>query len=1266
MMKELSAHKKEVEREAAAVRRSLKSQVKAADKATLAKEGRQKRKRAQSKDVYNAIGFDLMFDETGICQVEDGVFSQTVDFSDVSYQSADRDSQEAILDQYATVFDGCGPEVDLQVTVINTPVPERQIGHKEFFRETGDAQLDRYVAEYNEVLNRKMMEGVSNIERNRFITYAVKAPTYEEALPKLRSVYSSISNSLERMGSATHRLSGTERLGVISSLLRPFHEYSFDYQSLLVSGLTAKDSVCPMSLDFAPDGLSDLFKSDGTWCQALVIREIGAQLEDLAVSELVDLPIPMCVSMHIHPLDKNTSRNLVRRKLVWIDKDITERQQKAVRKGYDYENLPQELKYSKADTEDLLNELQYENQKLYEFTAVIYTYAKSFEDLRGQAVEIIRTASVQGLEVDVLECQQREALNTVLPLASNHIGATRRLTTTQVAMFIPFATSELNQENGGYYGQNQVSHNLVMMNRRSLAAPMGWVFGQPGSGKSFGVKREITNTYLTNPKAEFIIIDPKDEYSLLVKALGGTAFNLEMNSPDRINIFDFYDGTESMLSANPIDYKSETIQAAASVVMGTANNGLTPIEKTIIDRCVRLTYARCPEGRFPKIEDFHRILLEQEEPEAARLATSFELFVTGSQRYFNSDTTVVFDKRITSFSFQKISETTRVFAMILIMDYVYNRMLYNFKRGVQTWLYIDEVQSLFTTPTVIEYFDKFWAEGRSYNMIPTAITQTPERVINHDIAKYLIRNSDFIMLYKLAPADRITMSELLNLSPQQQQAIGPGAQPGEGLLIAGASTIPFEDEWPEGPLYELWDTKPENLARKNEAEWIRRQQQTTASATQSPAAEAGQPRPQEAVSALPSTPAPVAQPEPAPVAHEPVQAAVPVEPEAAEAEAGEAPGEKSPKELLREYFFEHPEASYAELGRVAGVARSTATKWAKEVEKEFSNKDRVRMFFARNPKATRAEAAKALGISTSTVGKWLKSIKDEPDDSPAEPAGQPATAAGQDHIVETGAPLAEERREPEIRVATIAPQPAEPQPEATPAAETTPAQPPVETPSPTPAQGFEEAGSETAEEERAFACDSEAEPAPESPEWQEQARAAAPAEADSCAAAPAQQADDVEQLEESSPAAQSDEERVLAFFKGNAGVTAADAAKELGMHRRTVKRIARKLEGDRQLTSRRGKDAKKATPRPTAEEAAPLEALKADEATWHSALAGANPAAEQPLPAQAATPARPQPARQAAPAAAMPVLALCPVCGKAINATATFCEHCGSQIGTAA
>ncbi len=782
------------------------------EREVTARAKRQRDARANATDSASCVGYDAMYRD-GIAQVEKGLFSQTIEFSDISYQSAREETQRSIFSTWCEFYDYFGPETSAQLTITNTPIPADMIGRKVFF-EHSDPRTDAFVDEYNRILNDKMREGVSNLVRGRYITYTVGAPDVESAVPKLARTKGDCMQTLARIRCAARVLDGTERLALLQSQLRPKTPFEMDWDSLShSSGVRTKDLVAPNVLDFKVEGRSDCFQSDGVYGQVLVLRSFGSDLSDKALANIIDLPVPLNVTIHVQPMEKARAVAYVKQRIAWMDKEIIDEQMGAVKKGYDYQILPSELKYSKEEAVDLLDHLQNRNQRLYVYTGLVYTYADTLAELDEQVLQIMSTARRSSIEVEPLCYRQRQALNSVLPLGLNHVPVTRLFTTAQVAIQMPFASQELAQPGGGYYGQSKQSGNLVLCNRKMLASPMGFVCGKPGSGKSFSVKREITNTILAHPEDEIVVFDPAGEYAPVITPAGGVNIRFAADSSTFMNPFDLSD-VEDRADAAQLAFKIDAFLALSSATMAEGSQGLSEADKSIIARCVELAYAASSEeGRVPVLGDFYDILREQPEREARDIALRYERYVKGALSFFNNQSNAFIDTRITNIDFKDLNVNMRVFGMLTALEAVRNRMYHNYERGVTTWLYIDEVQSLFGHPAIISYFSKFWAEGRKFNLICTGITQNSTYMLGHEDARNMVLNSDFVLLHKQSSLDRASWAELLSLSGQEEGYIDDSVKAGEGLLVAGGVRVPIKDDFPKGLLYDLFNTKPEEIAR---------------------------------------------------------------------------------------------------------------------------------------------------------------------------------------------------------------------------------------------------------------------------------------------------------------------------------------------------------------------------------------------------------------------------------------------------------------------
>lgn len=766
------------------------------------------RKNQRAQDI---ICYQHLF-EDGICQLSEHEFSKTLMFSDINYQAAKRDEQEKIFAQYCQLLNYLDYKVNLQLNIFN-----RRLDRENFYQQmlmplAGD-HLDEYRRELNCMLNEKISEGQNNLVREKYLTFKVQAANYQEAIGMLSRVEADLATHLRDLGCQLTTLSGSARLRLLQQILQPREPFTFDYQSLLISSLTTKDAIVPASFSFQA---KDTFAFGNYYGQVLYLKDLPADLSDKFMSDLADLPLDLTISLHIGGVEQEDALNLVKRKISFMQQQKIDELKKAHKSGYGEEMLPYELKYSLKEAELLLDDLQNKNQRMFKIVLTIFTFADSLENLQANVRQILATArSRANCKLGALDYLGKQALNTVLPLGKNFLPLERTLTTESVAIFIPFTTQELFQSGGMYYGLNCLSRNLVMFDRRSLKAPNGMILGTPGSGKSFAAKREMVNVLLSDPQSEVMIIDPEREYSCLAQSLSGEVVHVSAGSRNYINPLDLT--MDYADEDNPILLKSEFILSLCELLIG-GKKGLTPTQKTVIDRACKLTYqpyfAKRNPPAPPTLQDFYRLLKAQSEPEAQEVALALELYTQGTLSVFAHQTNVDTKSRLVVYDIRDLGKQLRTFGMLIVLDQIWNRITTNRNLGKRTWIYIDEIQLLFQNEYSANYFFELWSRSRKWGAIPTGITQNVETLLLSDLARRMLSNSDFMLMFNQAPADRLQLAKLLNISAKQL-AFVTNVAAGQGLLFAGSSVIPLVDDFPaKSKLYQMMTTKLEEVTHE--------------------------------------------------------------------------------------------------------------------------------------------------------------------------------------------------------------------------------------------------------------------------------------------------------------------------------------------------------------------------------------------------------------------------------------------------------------------
>ena len=230
-----------------------------------------------------------------------------------------------------------------------------------------------------------------------------------------------------------------------------------------------------------------------------------------------------------------------------------------------------------------------------------------------------------------------------------------------------------------------------MVDRKKLKNPNGLILGTPGSGKSFSAKREIANAFLVTDD-DIIVNDPEGEYSPLVNRLKGQVIKISPNSTQFINPMDI--NANYSEEDNPLSLKADFILSLCELVVG-GKEGLLPVEKTVIDRCVHLIYRKyfadpCPEN-MPILEDLYNALLQQDEKEAHHVATALEIYVKGSLNLFNHRTNVNVNNRIVCYDIKELGKQMKKLGMLIVQDQVWGRVTANRSSGKSTRYYMDEI-----------------------------------------------------------------------------------------------------------------------------------------------------------------------------------------------------------------------------------------------------------------------------------------------------------------------------------------------------------------------------------------------------------------------------------------------------------------------------------------------------------------------------------------------------------------------------------------------
>lgn len=816
--------------------KSLSQRIREEQRRSDAKVATQRQARRQAKTVQDAIAFECIFDD-GIALVEEGVYSQTLYVPDVNFRAARPSEQDGIWQAMCNFYNSFPADVAVQLLVLNRVSDASDRFDEIKLPHTRRASEDQLVDDYNEMLSRQVAKvGKNEIVRSRYFTFAIHAASHDAAAVSLSTVVTSALEQLARFGAKAHQLTADELFRLTHELLRPGEPLKTGYAELMAAGVDIKDAVSPSSLDFTPDGpagKNDMWTAGASprqtagggvstvvWYQALQFTEpYPSSMDPSLIGGIMSLPIPMAFVIDIHPIEPADAIRQVQKKYTFMKNQDAHEGRKAAAQGLDPVTARGiELADNMTEAEDVLDALKNRNERYFTTTMVVVMWDRDRERLEQSSFRVASEANKRVFTVGVPRYQSRDAMNSMLPFANDCLSWHRHMLTTELATLLPFVTQEISEPGGIYYGNNALSGNLILLNRRRLTAPMGWIIGKPGGGKSFAAKQEIFSTAISHPDDDVLIIDPKGEYTYITDMLGGQTVDLFAGSPAHINLFDL-NASYSPDGSDPVVFKSEFVTSTITSLLGeTTVNSRT---KSVIDKAVvdsfRLTRAKMGPDAMPTLTTFWQILRSSDDEVASELANDLEIYVTGTLKTFAYPTNVDISSRIVDVSMKRLQGDLMLFGQLVTLDAFWNRVTKNHDEGKRTWIYIDEAQNFFSSDAALAYFTKCWSEGRSYGLIPTGITQNIDRVIHNSEAKHMFSNSDFVMLLRQSANDLAAAAEIYNLSAAQAQRVRD-CSPGEGLLVAGGSVIPFVNKFPrDTELYEIMDTDPNAAEDKRRA-----------------------------------------------------------------------------------------------------------------------------------------------------------------------------------------------------------------------------------------------------------------------------------------------------------------------------------------------------------------------------------------------------------------------------------------------------------------
>ncbi len=775
------------------------------------KQVREIMKKAQKNDgvpktAQQSIPFDRMFQD-GICRIGQDYYTKTIQFQDINYQLALQEDKTEIFEEWCSFLNFFDSSVHFELSFMNMATDIDDFRSSIAIPHQNDS-FNSVRDEYSSMLFHQMEAGNNGLTKTKFLTFGIHADSMKSAKPRIIHIETDILNNFKRLGAQAKVLNGKERLALMH---QQFHmgdmeKFIFDWKYLTKTGLTVKDFIAPSCFAF-PNGRR--FQMGSLYGAMSFLSIDASDINDRMLADFLNMESSMIVTMHIHSVDQHEAIKTVKHTITELDRSKIEEQKKAVRAGYDMDIIPSDLATFGKDAKDLLKELQSQNERMFLLTFLVMNTGRTEQELENNVFQAKSIAQKHNCNLIRLDFQQEQGLMSSLPLAQNLVEIERGMTTSSTAIFVPFTTQELFQagDESLYYGLNALSNNLIMVDRKLLKNPNGLILGTPGSGKSFAAKREIANAFLVTDD-DIIISDPEAEYSALVERFGGQVIKISTTSTQYINPMDINNNYSD--DDDPVTLKAEFLLSLCELIVG-GKEGLLPVEKTVIDRCIHKVYRHYYENPVPEnmpiLEDLYNELLKQDETEARHVATALEIYVKGSLNIFNHRTNVDITNRIVCYDIKELGKQLKKIGMLIVQDQVWGRVSANREEGRSTRYYLDEMHLLLKEDQTAAYTVEIWKRFRKWGGIPTGITQNVKDLLASREVENIFENSDFIYMLNQAVGDRQILAKQLNISPHQLSYVTHSGA-GEGLIFYGNVILPFVDRFPTDiELYRIMTTK---------------------------------------------------------------------------------------------------------------------------------------------------------------------------------------------------------------------------------------------------------------------------------------------------------------------------------------------------------------------------------------------------------------------------------------------------------------------------
>lgn len=683
---------------------------------------------------------------------------------------------------------------------------------KEIFLKDRTGKFKEVADAYNEIIREKLMKGRCGIEQFRLFIVTCERQNYLAAADYFRTLETNLIANFNRLSSRIIPLDAEERLQLLHNFYRVGHEkeFYFHYLEAVKSGRDFRNDICPMSIMDVkdqygnPDGKS--LRIEDQYVRCLFAREFPSALSPLYIRDLSEVSFPCIITMDHAPIPPKVSRKRMYDLYMENGSAINKEQEFNNRTGNFSTDISFDKRKKQEKIELAMNLLSDNNEKMSYFGLYVVVYGKTYEELENNVLTITTISEGDGVELAPVMFDQLNAFHTCLPLGVRYCRKMRTIFSSNQCAFMPFNMQEVQDKGGLFYGINALTKNPIIGERKRLANGNGVILGETGYGKSISAKLEMGEV-LVHTQDDVIGIDPHSEYHTLTDYFRGQF--VDIGKVDKLHInpldtasFEYYESQQAFLY--------DKINLMQTIVTQMKEDNLTSEEKSIVVRCTEIIFQKYFQNpkkeNTPVIRDFYDTLKKQPEPEAANIAITVERFLSSALNVFDGQSNVDIHNRFVVFGLANLGEALFGVGMIVMLEEIRNRIARNFKKGIATWVYVDEFHVLTRFEASAQYLDKLWREIRKMGGLLTGIDQNFSAVLENKTVETMLSNSSYIVLLKQGDAEIPYIQRIMELNENEIDIVKQ-APPGCGLVKWGDKLIPMECIIPkDNLLYQMYST----------------------------------------------------------------------------------------------------------------------------------------------------------------------------------------------------------------------------------------------------------------------------------------------------------------------------------------------------------------------------------------------------------------------------------------------------------------------------